>query len=147
MDCTYEHTNEIIIAVLHGLKRIFGNSPVVVYDQCTDSGGGGTGQALFRALSALGVTCHEYLVASCSLHNIQTGLRNGVELVLGEGGLDDNMKGKRNAMQLLHGVYNLQNWCEHDELKDIYLYTHKEGGKDSFFEIRRTRTYTMVAGQ
>ena len=52
-----------------------------------------------------------------------------MELVLGEGGLDDNMKGKRNAMQLLHGVYNLQNWCEHDELKDIYLYTRKEEGK------------------
>ena len=70
-----------------------------------------------------------------------------MELVLDEGRLDSNMKGKRITIQLLYGVYNLQNWCEHDEMKDIYLYTHKEGGKEDFFEIRRTRTYTMVAGQ
>ena len=64
------------------------------------------------------------------LQNIQIDLQNSVELLLGEGGLDDNMKGKRNAMQLLHGVYNLQNWCEHDELKDIYLYPRKEERKE-----------------
>ena len=56
---------------------------------------------------------------------------------MSEGGLDDNIKGKRNAMQLLHGVYNLQNWCEHDELKDIYLYTRKEeeGKEEKFVKL------------
>ena len=75
-----------------------------------------------------GITCHEYLVVSCLLHSIQTGSRNGVELVLGEGKLDDNMKGKINAIQLLHGVYSLQNWCEYDELNDIFVYTSEEKG-------------------
>ena len=39
VDCTDEHTDEIATAVLYGLKRIFGNSHVVVYSQCTNSGG------------------------------------------------------------------------------------------------------------
>ena len=51
-----------------------------------------------------------------------------MQLVLGEGGLDVNDKGKLNAMQLLRGVYNIQNWHEHDDLKDIYLYTRKQEG-------------------
>ena len=45
--------------------------------------------------------------------------------MLGEGGLDNDGKGKLNAMQLSHGVYNLQNWHEHEELKYICLYTQK----------------------
>ena len=65
VDCTYEHTNEIIIAVLHGLKRIFGNSHAVVYGQYTDSGGGGIDQELFRTLSALGITCHKKWYPVC----------------------------------------------------------------------------------
>jgi len=30
------------------------------------------------------------LVATCLLHNLQTGLRNGVQHVLGEGGMGNN---------------------------------------------------------
>ena len=56
-----------------------------------------------------------------------------MELVLDEGRLDSNVKGKRIAIQLLYSIYNLQNWCEHDEQKDIYLYTHKEEGKEENF--------------
>ena len=56
-----------------------------------------------------------------------------MELVLDEGRLDSNMNGKIIAIQLLYGFYNLQNWCEHDEQKDIYLYTHKEEGKEENF--------------
>ena len=38
-------------------------------------------------------------------------------MVLGEGGLDDDKNGKLNAIQLLHGVYDIQNQYKHDELK------------------------------
>ena len=68
------------------------------------------------------------------MHNLQTALRNGLQLFLGEGGLDVNGKGKLNAMQLLHGVYNIQNWHKHDELKDIYIYTRKEEGLSETFK-------------
>ena len=57
-----------------------------------------------------------------------------MQLVLGKGGLDVNGKGKLNDMKLLHGVYNLQKWHEHEELKDIYLYTRKEKGLSERFE-------------
>ena len=62
---------------------------------------------------------HEsYLVGSCTLLNIQTALRNAVVNVLGEGGSDDG-EYRMNVMQLLHGAYNLQNWHEIEELKEI----------------------------
>ena len=126
VDCTDKNTDNIAKAVQHSLKRLFGdkigNVPIIIFGQCTNSGGGGTGQKLYRTLDGLGVTSELYLVTSYSLHNIQTALRNGVQLVLGEGGLDNDKKGKLNAIQLFHGVYNLQNFHKHEELTDIYLY-------------------------
>ena len=127
MNCTDENTDDIAKAIKHSLEQTFGKDNLpTIFGQCTDSGGGGTGKKLHAELEKLGLTpisC--YLVTSCALHNLQTALRNGVQLVLGEGGLDHELKGKHNAMQLLHGAYNLQNWYKHDKLKDIYLYTRK----------------------
>ena len=135
VNCTDENTDDIANAIKHSLVQTFGidNIPTI-FGQCTDSGGGGTGKKLYAEIEKLGLTpltC--YLITSCALHNLQTALRNGVQLVLGEGGLDSELKGKHNAMQLLHGAYNLQNWHEHDELKDIYLYTRKCEGLDEKF--------------
>ena len=71
--------------------------------------------------------CHDhYLVASCALHNLQTCLRNAIINVMGEGGKDDNGEYVMNCMQMLHGAYNIQNWEEHDKLKEIYEYLHDE---------------------
>ena len=150
VDCTDESTVEIADAMQHSLARLFGtdisNIPTRFYRQCTDSGGGGTERKLYLALQQLKITSISYLITSCSLHNLQTGLRNGVQLVLGEGGLDANGKGKLNAMQLLHGVYNIQNWHEHDELKDIYLYTRKEEGLSETFIINLRNQYLLDGG-
>ena len=136
VDCTDENSADIAKAMKHSLKRIFGDNEETIYlfGQCTDSGGGGTGMSLFCELEKLGLVARWYLVTSCVLHNIQTALRNGVQLVLGEGGLEEDGKGKMNAMQLLHGVYNIQNWCKHDELKDIYQYTRTQQGLDTKFK-------------
>ena len=106
----------------------------MVSGQCTDSGGGGTGKSLYRELASLSLTSPGYLITSCSLHNLQTALKNGIQLVMGEGGLLDDGKGKLNAMQLLHGAYNIQNWCEHDELKEIYNYTCTKQGLEQKFK-------------
>jgi len=88
VDCTDENTGDIADAMRHSLKRLFGadigNIPTRVYGQCTDSGGGGTGKKIFLALQQLCVTSQHYLTTRCSLHNLQTALRNGVQLVLGE---------------------------------------------------------------
>ena len=135
VDCTDENSEDIARAIKHSLKRVFGDGHLLVFvGQCTDSGGGGTGASLFRALLVFSLTSPAYLVASCSLHNLQTALRNGVQLVLGEGGLEEDRKGKKNAMQLLHGAYNIQNWCENEELKEIYLYTREQEGLELTFK-------------
>ena len=113
VDCTDKNTGEITDIMRHSLTRLFGidisNIPTKVYGQCTYSGGGGTGTKLFIALQQLDMTSTYYLTTSCSLHNLQTALRNGVQLVLGKGGLDNNGKGKLKIIQLSHGVYNIQN--------------------------------------
>ena len=101
VNCTDENTDDIAKAIKHSLEQTFGKDNLpTIFGQCTDSGGGGTGKKLHAELEKLGLTpisC--YLVTSCALHNLQTALRNGVQLVLGEGGLDHELKGKHNAMQ------------------------------------------------
>ena len=72
-----------------------------------------------RELSKRNLTHAIYLVATCSLHNVQTCLRNAVQNVLGEGGMDEKGEYLMNCMQMLHGAYNLQNWHEIDELKKM----------------------------
>jgi len=101
VDCTDEDTANISAAIVHSLSRLFGDVPIILHEQCTDSGGGGTKHAFARAMQANGMTHVHYLVATCSLHNLQTGLRNGVQHVLGEGGMDDNGGYLMNAMQML----------------------------------------------
>jgi len=43
-----------------------------ILGQFTDSGGGGTKYALTRALMEKNMTSANYLVCTCSLHNLQT---------------------------------------------------------------------------
>ena len=81
----------------------------------------------------LGVTAPIYFGVSCIFNNLENVLRNDVHLVLGKCGLDSEEKGKLNAIQSLHGVYNSQIWHEHEELRDICLYTKKEEGLSEKF--------------
>ena len=119
-----------------------------MYGQCTNSGGGGTDNKLYVTHKNLGVTAPICSVTSYSLHNLQTGLRNGVQLVLDEGGLDNEGKGKLNDIQILHRVYSLKNWHECEELKYIYLFTQKKKGlKEKFKKLEETIFDAMVAGR
>ena len=78
----------------YSLKQLFRdeiiNVPNIIFGQYTNSGSGGTGQKLYRTLEGLCVTSELYLVTSYSLYNIQTVLRNGEQLVLGKGGLNND---------------------------------------------------------
>ena len=86
--------------------------------QCTDSGGGGTLFTLANKMKQYKLQHEHYLIASCTLHNLQTGLHNTVINVLGNGGMIDGDY-KLNMMQMLHGCHNLQNWLEVKEMKEI----------------------------
>ena len=56
-DCTDESTEDVAAALKHSLDRVFPDDVVViVWGQCTDSGGGGTKYALKRALDLKGLT-------------------------------------------------------------------------------------------
>jgi hypothetical protein len=70
--------------------------------QTTDSGGGGVLDGLAAALASRTLCVPNYLVASCSLHNLQLTITKPIKDTMGEGGLE-----KRNIMQLLHSLYDL----------------------------------------
>ena len=72
-----------------------------------DSGGDGTKWALVRALAARNITHTYYLVATCALHNLQTCLKNIVQYISGEGGIDEKEYYLMNYMQMLHRAYNI----------------------------------------
>ena len=107
MDYTDEDIANISAAIVHLLSRLFGDIPIILHGQCKYSGGGGKNHAFTRAMQAKGMTYVHYLVMICLLYNLQTGLRNGVQHVLDEGGMDDNGGYLMSAMQMLHGAYNI----------------------------------------
>ena len=51
---------------------------IILQDQCTDSGGGGTKAVLARDITSRAITHAQYRIGTCSIHNIQTGLRSAV---------------------------------------------------------------------
>ena len=69
VDCADEATNKTADALEHSIRRLV---PVgtKVLGQCTDSGGGGTKYALYRALADKNLTWKNYLICTCSLHNL-----------------------------------------------------------------------------
>ena len=92
VDCVDEHTDDIFQGIHHSIKRFFSwtdasddNFSLKLRGQCTDSGGGGTLFALASKVNKYNMQHDHYLIASCTLHNLQTGLRNDVINVLGAG--------------------------------------------------------------
>ena len=135
VDCTDEDSPDTAAALYHALKRIWPPElPIIIYGKCTDSGGGGTLYSLHRELLTLGLCASEYFIASCTLHDLQTALRNAVDKVLGLGGIDEDNNHLQTAMQILHGCYNIQNWHEADELKELYVFVRKEEGLEEKFK-------------
>jgi len=88
----------------------------LLYGQSTDSGGGGTLESLHTALKDENLCApdHEYKIGNCTIHALQTQLKNAVETTFGLGALD-----KINSMQLLHSVYRLQESLDLDEWRYI----------------------------
>ena len=82
VDCTNKDTANMSAAVVHSLSQLFGDFPIILHGQCTDSGRGGTKHAFARAMQAKGMTHVHYLVTTWLVHNLQTCIRNGVQHVL-----------------------------------------------------------------
>ena len=99
---------------------------------------------LQKALKALDIASDEYLVSTCSLHNLQTMLRNAVVIVLGDGGQDENGHYVMNVMQMLHGAYNIQNYHNNEELKTLWTYLDPESERKSLSGLKSP--YSRVGG-
>jgi len=100
MDASDGTSEDCAYAIKHSLLKL---GDIQLSGQATDSGGGGVLEGLAKELEKLNLCGDDYIVAACSIHGLQLQLANAVKRTLGEGGL-----GQRNAMQMLHSVYDLQ---------------------------------------
>jgi hypothetical protein len=74
--------------------------------QTTDNGGGATLESFAKELKSEEVTNQDYYsVANCTLHDLSLGVSVPVDKVFGLGGV-----GKNNFMQMLHSIFDLQNF-------------------------------------
>jgi hypothetical protein len=92
--------------------------------QNSDSGGGGTLYSFHRALDRNNLANDPYFVFSCALHDLQSCFALAVKAFLGDGGL-----GKRNGLQLLHDLSDLQTRVNDDIemcLRDLLKISWKE---------------------
>ena len=121
-------------AIRHSLIKMFGGrSQGILFGSTTDSGGGGTGAMLYKELSKENMTAPSecYLYSFCTLHCIQLTLGNPIEHVLGSGGMGEDGEYKQTAMQLLHGIYNLQRNHESEEWKRMWRSASQDLGNTS----------------
>ena len=88
---TGSSTQEASEGIMHSLKKL-GIYDFILSGQATDSGGGGTLDALKRTLEEKRLVVNEYRVVSCSLHNVQTCLRQCIQQVYGEGGMIETIQ-------------------------------------------------------
>ena len=77
---------------------------VVLDNQGTDAGGGGTREDLGKRLNEENRVrdVSEYNISTCTLHGLNVCLSSATELTMGTGGMK-----KRTALQCLHSTYNL----------------------------------------
>jgi hypothetical protein len=109
IDASEGLTDDCGDAIAASMKKV-GN--IMLQGQTTDSGGGGVLDGLHRAIAERQLCRIGYLVASCSLHNLQLSVANPIKQTMGEGGLE-----KKNLMQLLHSIYDLQESMDRDVWK------------------------------
>jgi hypothetical protein len=93
------------------MKKVNNALTLLLKGQRTDSGGGGVLESLGNQLKKRDLCSPTYLVASCTLHDIQIALVNLVKKAMGEGSL-----GARTMVQMLHSASDLQEWMEYNEL-------------------------------
>eukprot|EP00957_Ditylum_brightwellii_P042564 3223074-Ditylum_brightwellii.AAC.1 len=64
---------------------------------------------------------------------METSFCNVTEFALGEGGQNPDGSYKQNVMQMFHGAYNIQNWQEVAELKELWKYITDVNNEDNTF--------------
>ena len=57
-----------------------------------------------------------------------------METVFGVGGTNEKGKFVMNAMQMIHGAFNIQNWQESEELRGLWKYVHEDEAENIQFK-------------
>ena len=115
MDASMGSHIECGLAIAKSLKKLeFEGTPLILQGQCTDSGGGGVLEGLAIQLRSLGVTKDEYSVLACGIHSLQLQISRPIKELIGDGGLDN-----RNAMQLLHSIYDVQSYQDWNQCRHL----------------------------
>lgn len=132
------------LAIKHSLMKI---GQHLLSGQCTDSGGGGVLEGLAKELEALDLCTADFIISACSIHALQLQLSNAVKKVIGQGGLD-----KRNALQMLHTVYDLQESIDTEEWRHVLRHAtlwcigfDDETEDDHFFVVAYKKVKQMFA--
>jgi hypothetical protein len=99
--------------------------------QTTDSGGGGTLKSLHQYLEKqnLCVDGDDYLVGPCTLHCLQLILFNAIVTLLGKGGKKNEQEYCAPAMQLLHGLYSIQDYHDRTEWINNWAFAAEQVGE------------------
>jgi hypothetical protein len=140
-------SRDCALAIKHSMYKFYGNDDEAkhsIWGQCRDSGGGGTGHSFSSELKNEELTIENnevYLVSFCTLHCIQLSLGTPLKAVLGEGGMTGKGTFRATAMQLLHGVYNLQDNHEREEWQEIWRFAASSVQGE---EVNKS-TYTIPA--
>ena len=135
-------SNDAAAAIAHSLKgKLPAVQPLILAGTASDSGGGGTGESLLASLRGEGCADENTRWLPCSLHNVQTPLRNAVEEVFGKGGSVERVLegGKKvqdyliNAMQLMNGIHNIFSYLDIEVLKLAWEHANERLGTNVLF--------------
>ena len=88
-----------------------------------DSGGGGTRAGLMYYLKPMHIVEEDGLIGTCSLHCLQLLLANPTLKYIGKGGIEE-----RNALQLLHAIFDLQENLGVDQWRKILEHVQEASG-------------------
>ena len=95
----------IFDGIVHLIKYFFDSNgeggTIHIIGQCTYNRGGGTLFDLVADMERNNTKHETYLIAPCTLHNLQIALRNAVVNVLGECGANDASGYRTNGMNAL----------------------------------------------
>ena len=142
-------------AVVYSLERLIKLSDyslhLTIMGVFTDSGGGGTLESLLKEIrdELIGndfISLHPNATfVGCSLHNLQSCLRNMVRICFDEGvthEIDNKIVYKKNAMQLMNGLGDVFNYLDLEFIKSIWNTTIIKMNTEKKFKVFKPPTLT-----
>ena len=127
IDSTSDSSADHAKAIAHSVDTILQNCIPGFTSQTTDAGGGGVGGSLQKALDDKGLIndkIYNYIMGFCSLHDLQSVIRNSIESTFGTGGLDHF-----NVIQMVHSCWDMQEaFISRASFKEVFISAARSEG-------------------